>query len=267
MIWTPSHRKIWTPHKRRQRGFFALPGGGLGAVCPGGSGGDPYFANVSLLLHMDGANGSTTFTDKSPSPKTVSAGGNAQISTAQSKFGGASCLLDGSGDYLVIPGGSSDFDISSQDLTAECFILLNTGETNGFIFDNRGVAGTWYSNWNLAVIGGKIRAELGRQASAPGSVQASFTGVTTLSAGVWYHIAFVRNGANASIYINGNLDATSSAGSPLANAVIGAFYIGYEESQSSSYYLDSFIDEVRITKGVARYTANFTPPVSPFPDS
>jgi hypothetical protein len=63
---------------------------------------DPYFSNVSLLLHGDGANGSTTIVDSSPSPKTVTAVGNAQISTAQSKFGGSSLAFDGSGDYLTV---------------------------------------------------------------------------------------------------------------------------------------------------------------------
>jgi hypothetical protein len=56
---------------------------------------DPQFGSVSLLLHGDGTNGSTTITDNSPTPKTVTAVGNAQISTAQSKFGGASILFDG----------------------------------------------------------------------------------------------------------------------------------------------------------------------------
>jgi hypothetical protein len=62
---------------------------------------DPVFNNVSLLLHGNGTNGSTTITDNSPTPKTVTAVGNAQISTAQSKFGGASIAFDGTGDYLT----------------------------------------------------------------------------------------------------------------------------------------------------------------------
>ena len=64
---------------------------------------DPYRSQVSLLLHGDGANGSTTIVDSSPSPKTVTAVGNAQISTTQSKFGGSSLAFDGAGDYLEAP--------------------------------------------------------------------------------------------------------------------------------------------------------------------
>ena len=59
---------------------------------------DPDFANVSLLLHGDGTNGSTTIVDSSSSSKTVTAVGDAQISTAQSKFGGSSIYFDGTGD-------------------------------------------------------------------------------------------------------------------------------------------------------------------------
>ncbi|MEH2390045.1 MAG: hypothetical protein V7K14_30630 [Nostoc sp.] len=71
------------------------------------SGNDPYFANVTLLLHLDGSNGSTIFTDSSSSAKIITGGGNAQISTAQNYFSGASLLLDGVGDYLVIPDSPS----------------------------------------------------------------------------------------------------------------------------------------------------------------
>jgi hypothetical protein len=63
---------------------------------------DPYYGNVSLLLRGNGTNGSTTIIDSSPSPKTVTAFGNAQISTAQSKFGGSSIAFDGTGDYLDV---------------------------------------------------------------------------------------------------------------------------------------------------------------------
>ena len=67
------------------------------------TGGDPYYSAVSLLLPMDGTNGSTTFTDSSLNGLTVTAVGNAQISTTQSKYGGASGYFDGTGDYCQFP--------------------------------------------------------------------------------------------------------------------------------------------------------------------
>ena len=99
----------------------------LGAV--GGVERDPFFANVSLLLHGDGTNGSTTIVDSSPSPKTVTAVGDAKISTAQSKFGGASIGFDGSGDSLAAPASISHF--GTGDFTIELWIYRNNAGTSG----------------------------------------------------------------------------------------------------------------------------------------
>ena len=75
--------------------------------------GDQYYNSCSLLLHCDGTNGSTTFTDNSPSPKTVTAYNGAAISTVQSKFGGASGLFDGTDDYVTVPDNSA-FDLENE---------------------------------------------------------------------------------------------------------------------------------------------------------
>jgi hypothetical protein len=95
---------------------------------------DPQFGSVSLLLHGDGANGSTTITDSSRLTNTVTAVGDAQISTAQSKFGGASIAFDGSGDYLTI-SSSSALSIGSGDYTVEFWIRWTAlPETQGMLF-------------------------------------------------------------------------------------------------------------------------------------
>ena len=84
------------------------------------------FSSVSLLLHMDGTNGSTLFVDSSQSPKSVTASGNAQISTTQSKFSGSSGLFDGSGDYLSIPFTSGGgFDFGTSNFTVEFFTRVS----------------------------------------------------------------------------------------------------------------------------------------------
>jgi hypothetical protein len=85
---------------------------------------DPYRSQVSLLLHGDGTNGSTTIVDSSPSPKTVTAVGDAQISTAQSKFGGASIAFDGNGDYLDA-SSSNQYAIGTEDFTVEGWVYFN----------------------------------------------------------------------------------------------------------------------------------------------
>ena len=85
--------------------------------------GDPFFNKVSLLLPMTGSNGSTTFSDDSPSPKTATANGNAQISTALEAGGNG--YFDGTGDYLSIPD-HADFAFGSADFTVEFFINFST---------------------------------------------------------------------------------------------------------------------------------------------
>lgn len=86
-------------------------------------GGDPYWANVVSLLHMDGANGSTTFTDQKG--KTWTPNGNVQISTAQSVFGGSSAAFDGVNDSLSI-ASHADFGFGTGDWTVECFVRQTT---------------------------------------------------------------------------------------------------------------------------------------------
>ena len=86
---------------------------------------DEEFGNVSLLLHGDGTNGSTTIVDSSSSTKAVTAFGDAQISTAQSKFGGASIAFDGNGDYLTIPP-SAKFEFGTDPFTVEFWIYPTT---------------------------------------------------------------------------------------------------------------------------------------------
>jgi len=99
---------------------LAFVGGLAGTSAPT----DPYFSNVSLLLHGDGINGSTTILDSSPTPKTVIPVGNAQISTTDPKFGTGSVLLDGNGDYLR--SNVSPFNVRTSAFTAESWVKIST---------------------------------------------------------------------------------------------------------------------------------------------
>jgi hypothetical protein len=223
--------------------------------------GDPYFANVSLLLHGDGPNGSTTFVDSSPSPKTVMAFGNAQISTAQSKFGGSSILFDGSGDYLSA-GASSDFSFGTQDFTVEAFIRMSSF-ANYFnsIAGTRGGPMNSSTGWSFAVFGNNTPGSFTDRSLyfyTNGQVQ---TADNSISLNTWHHVAVTRSGSTLRLFIDGQLLTTTTNTQNLTNTtmLIGA-------SASNAEFFNGYIDDLRITKGVARYTANFTPPTNPFPD-
>lgn len=208
---------------------------------------DPYIGNVSLLLHGDGANGSTTIVDSSPSPKTVTAVGDAQISTAQSKFGGASIAFDGTGDCLGIP---SIIFGTNESFTLEAWLYKTARDVSG------------YTN----VFGGSGQ-QIGFDFSTEGSVFMFFAGGfgvsasgTSMTSNTWNHVAWVRNVDACAIYVNGILIGSGTRGNSTSISVIGALAI------TGGYEMNGYIDDLRITKGIARYTSNFTPPTAPFPD-
>ena len=217
---------------------------------------DPQFGSVSLLLHGNGTNGSTTITDSSPTPKTVTAVGDAKISTAQSKFGGSSIAFDGSGDYLSIASNAAL--ALGATWTVEFFVYLNSfgagSYRNGFVS-----TGTLNTTGHLQIYtdtGPVVVARCG----GTGSNDAQ-SGASPFATATWTHLAVVCNNLATTIYINGVANGTGT----LASASIEPLTrIG--NAVFSDYDLDGYIDDLRITKGVARYTANFTPPTAPFPD-
>ena len=218
------------------------------SIWPYGPGVDPDFANVSLLLHMDGTNGSTTFTDVSANAFAVTAFGNAQVTTTDPKFGTGSLTLDGTGDYLTV-AADADFQFGTGDFTVECWVYVNSvGNTGLFTFGgtSSGLAVNLFSGqWNLTTSG------------AGGSALASIT------TGAWQHLAVTRSGSSLRMFINGT--QIGSTVTNTTNLSDNALKIGYY--YDTSYTINARVDEFRVTKGVARYTANFTAPGTPFFDS
>ena len=225
---------------------------------------DLFRSQVSLLLHGDGANGSTTITDSSPSPKTVTPVGNAQISTAQSKFGGASLAFDGAGDALSVAGlsGLNQFTMTGIVATYECWLYLNSlPGTRYFLFGSYGTAD---SGWTVDV---NSSGNIFITRNTGGS---TLTLSSAFTASSWQHLAVVSNGTTIVVYRNGISVGSVAASDNLDNrGAIGAvtqdFRIGARQV-ANLLPLNGYIDDLRITNGVARYTANFTPPTAPFPD-
>jgi hypothetical protein len=213
------------------------------------SGSDPDFSSVSLLLHMDGTNGSTTFTDSSSNAVSVTAGGNAQVSTTDPKYGTGCLTLDGSGGYLAV-AADADFQFGTGDFTVECWVNPNSGNSNNGLFTFGG------TNSGLAVavyVGQWVLTTTGAGGFSMGAV----------TTGTWQHLAVARRGSSLRMFIDG-----TQIGSTLSNSTDlsdNALKVGYY--YSSSFSINARIDEFRVTKGVARYTANFTPPTAPFPNS
>lgn len=223
---------------------------------------DPYFAQVACLLHFDGADGSTTFTDQTG--KTWTASGNAQIDTAQSKFGGASGLFDGSGDYISTPN-SADLEFLSLDFTVEGWVRVPSDPAGAGM-----LVGQWgdsNSSWFLHVNSSR---RVGFVYSTDGGYNGSYDLISAANVapapGTWFHVAAVRSGAALEVFVDGVAVITHSIGTLNLHNGARATTVG-GTSATNPFYLNGHVDELRITKGVARYTSNFTPATAAFPNS
>jgi hypothetical protein len=222
---------------------------------------DPQYGSVSLLLHGNGTNGSTTITDNSPSPKTVTAVGNAQISTAQSKFGGSSIAFDGTGDYIETSGTNASLEMGSGSWTIEMWVYQIARTTVGSgasLYDSLALSS---STTNAT----RLRISPSGELLFVRYSTAVFTSTAVVPLTTWSHVAMVKNESTLNFYLGG-----ASAGS-IADTItytngLNRPIIGTDGFSPGSSNLNGYIDDLRITKGIARYTANFTPPAAPFPD-
>jgi len=228
---------------------------------------DPYYNYTSLLLHMDGSDTSTNFVDSGPSALTVTAVGNAQISTTQSKYGVASAYFDGTGDYLAVTGNASAFAFPS-DFTVEGFVYFLALPTNGNyagLFFARGASAA-ASAFQFYIFNsvGTYRFET---TISVGSTDygGTYNLPSTPTTGVWYHFAFVRSGSSVSAYWNGVQAGSATTASGTTNTPSTQIAIGGRGTPYTGLYLNGYIDEFRVTK-YARYTAAFTPPTAALPE-
>ncbi len=229
---------------------------------------DPYFADVSLLLHMEGTNGSTTFTDSSSIGHTVTAAGNAQIDTSTSPYaGGTSCgLFDGTGDYLSVPDGVS-LDFGTGDFTVEGWVRAASFANVPFLWHKFGAGSGASNGWFIEIDASNIYA--GKGVASAGADFAAFA--CSLTTGVWYYIAITRTGNTLECYLGGlSLGVFTPGGGGIATDVDNTSPMvlgGGGASFFAANHLNGRLADWRVTKGVRRYTSNFTAPVVPFPDS
>lgn len=214
---------------------------------------DSNYASVALLLRCNGTDGSTTFTDEGPLVHTVTANGNAQLDTAEKKYGTASALFDGAGDSLTVPShasfnfGTSDFTVEfwvcPSDLTAFCAWTSRTASSGATPW-----AFYWDGDATLTVtIADGSDNEIGGNSSSA---------ITTEN--VWYHIALTRSGTAIRLYVDG---VHQSAVTTSASIKTSTTALTIADDAGGSYF-PGWIDDYRITTGVARYTGtgSFTPP-------
>ena len=246
----------------------------IGGVDYTPSGGDANFSSVELLLLGNGTNGSTAITDSSSNALTVTANGNAQISTTQSKFGGASIYFDGTGDYLSTPN-QSWMAFGTNEFTIECwfYISANSGTVGdgtrpGTLVANYPTSGSTSNGWLFRLLGdtsttGTGLDFFGRDSSGNIIGQVTYNG--TISQSAWHHAAVVRETTIVKLYLDGTEVASTSLAASDSFTAAHPLYVATISFSNWQGYFNGYIDDLRITSGVARYTANFTPPTAELP--
>jgi hypothetical protein len=201
-----------------------------------------------FLCHCDGVDASTSFTDNSLSPKTITATGDAQVDTAQFKFGTGSVLLDGNGDYLSVADNAA-WDFGTGAFTIEFWARFSTlVGVQGFTQGNSD------SDWLNFYLNNT-------------DLEVKFMGDSALEFGpwspttsTWYHIALTRDGSGN---VRAFADGTQIGGTQTSNTSIsaaGAIRIG---NSLNTTYMNGWMDDIRISN-TAKYTANFTAPTTAF---
>ena len=230
--------------------------------------GDAHFPKVEALLPFDGKNGATSTTDLSDRGNTVTFGGDAEISTAQSKFGGSSLSLDGNGDYVDLPQATNQ--LVSQDFTIEFWFRINSGAGSETV----GLFGSYYttpSGKGMLMVSSATYNQVYFQWHYGASDWAYLNQTqgtrTALSNNTWYHVAVTRSGSTWRLFLNGTQEDSVTQSSYITDSGSTTRLGNYGPSATASDGLNGYIEDFRITRGVARYTSNFTAPTSAHPTS
>lgn len=209
-----------------------------------------------LLLHFDGDDEDTSTTDSSASNHSITFNGDAMISTSQSKFGGSSLLVDGTGDCTVAPDGDW-FNFGSGDFTIEAWVYpLSTSGAHA-VASIRSSSETDLA-FALYVLDGSSYLVL---SSSGTSWAVNAGGSETIAADEWSHMALVRYGSSVKVYVNGALSQSHTFSDSVFNSSeplrVGS---GVLSSPNQDFY--GYIDDFRVVKGLAVYQAEFAPPSS-----
>jgi len=217
---------------------------------------------VALLVRGNGTNGSVSFPDISTLAHTVTAFGNAAVSTAQAQYNGASIAMDGTGDYLSVTRQAGDFDFGSNDFCVEAWVYKAEAGRLQTIMTTRATSGS--DPGFVLFVGATNFLSANCWGPATGTTLGSVTGATTVTTNAWHHVAYTRNGSTFTLWLDGVSQGTASS----ANAVVAStnnMQIGRDPSVGTRNW-NGYIQECRVTKGSGtyRYSAGFTP-TGPWP--
>lgn len=221
-------------------------------LTPSGSTADPEWQLVSLMLDGEGANNSTTVTDRSRYAHVLTAAGNAKLTTTTPKYGAACMAFDGTGDYFSIPYHDS-LSFDGKEFTIEGWARLDTTVASGLcLIDFRG-SGSGSSSWQPFV--NASTRSIGIWSGSATVLASANNAVPAM--GTWFHWAIERSGTTTKIYING-AQVSSGTFDPLATHSSG-IRIGLNQAGTNGW--NGAMDDIRFTRR-ARYGGAFTAPAA-----
>lgn len=207
-------------------------------------------SDVVLLMHFDGADGSTSFLDSSQYENAGATGfSDAQLDTSQFKFGNASLDLTTTGDQVTVPitlGGP--LDIFQGDFTIEMWVRFSTVTGQHTVFDYGDFVGS--DGIRVYVNNGALTCQT--------SFYHGWTDIThgtTVTTDTWHHIAVSRAGTTGYLALNGVVLASVGANWITFPSSATKIFLGTSSNQTA--FMLGRIDEIRVTRGLARYTTNF----------
>lgn len=212
---------------------------------------------TELLLHMDGVDDAQVFDDSSPNDFTITAVGNAKTENTQKKFGDTSGYFDGVGDYLSVP--DSDFWYFDGDFTIDFWIRSDGsfGDNGIYGTSEGGGASKKMSLYLDSITGGSLTIH---KNGPGGSFNVSWA--WNPSDDTWYHVAIVRNGNSWYLFVDGVQTGGTQTQAGAFENVASTFRVGADGEGWKSF--KGYIDEFRVSKGIARWTSNFTPPTAAY---
>ncbi|MGE5416831.1 MAG: Ig-like domain-containing protein [Acidobacteriota bacterium] len=215
----------------------------------------PYDSYTKVMLHMDGQDNGTEFTDSTG--KLVTANGNVCTKTLNKKFGTSSAFFDGNGDYLTVPD-SGDLNFGNGDFTVDTWVYFKSlPPADGYYAPiyNQAIDSTHLLCLYLYNLNGVCSWRINLNGSEV------LIAADSVSTNTWYHVAFVRSGNTWKVYKNGSQVGSTVSNSSTVPDFDAPLKIG---SYGTTHYFDGYIDEFRVSKGIARWIDDFTVPAIPY---
>lgn len=211
---------------------------------------------TKLMLHLD-----NNLTDSEITPKIVSDSGGVTFSNVIAKFGYSGLFTAASSQYLSTPD-SADWFFGTGDFTIDLWIYPNSlpgAAAFTYVISQYGTI-TADRAWIIDINNNVLEFNY----NSGGAVIQGGASSAALTTGQWYHVAVVRSGNNFTLYLNGTATGAATVD---ANTLVDStteLEIGQGNGVVAGRYFDGYMDEIRISKGVARWTSNFTPPTAPY---